>query len=232
MTKTALPPEEISRRIRLAMQQAHSVFEELNDLFRHISQALKESDADINPHGGKWFMLPKDRKAFRATDRYVKRDMGFVAEVGVIEPEEIDDEVDDADEGEDDADAQDDKKTVEVTPDKQFIGIRAILLGTKDSELEPVLIAALFGQVTVTPRRQGSQPPQLTFKLKRNALKKFAKGLSPTDRTGQSVSHRVSQGDLSATMLAWHSQPLAGFASMEDVNRFVKRVLEMVEAES
>jgi len=232
VTQDLLPPDEISRRIRVGMWQIHDLFGELYGLFRLIHQALDESDAEIYPLASKGYLLPRDKKTSREADRYIKRDMGLLAAIGSDESDETEDEEpDDIGEGDDDA-GDDDKRVVKVTPDYRFLGIRAILIDPKNRELEPCIVAGVFSSLTLTRRaKTAASQAEVIFDLKRSSLKKLVKALSPADQPGRTLTTGVPRGQATATVSSCHAQPLSRFRQKSDVDAFIDRVVHIVEGE-
>ena len=231
MTQGHLALEEVGGRLTVGLLQVYDLFGELNDLFRLMHQTLKESDADIHPLSSKGFLLPKSRKT-KPADRFMKTDMGLLAEIGNDDADDEDEEdgVDADEPDEEGAEAVEGYKTlIAITPERRFLGVRAILIDPKDGALEPTVVAGIFGSLTLTPRENGkvASTMQSRFDLRRAALKRLVKRLGP-GLAGRTDSYKVKQGKLAWTIAAQRSQPLASFGAKADVDRFVERIVEMV----
>ena len=155
-----LSEDEVSRRIVAGMSLVHHLYNESYTLFRLIMQGLDASDADVGSFGGKGFILPKARKGTVVADRFLKTDMGFIAEIGAVGPDEPDDLGED-EEDIDDGDGENDKAQVDVTPDSQFLGVRGIFFDpSAGADFTPCVVAAVFSKLIRTSNVKASKQQQ------------------------------------------------------------------------
>lgn len=232
--ETKLSEAEVGQRIVAGMLLVRDLFNELNTLFRLIVQGLNASAVEIRPFSAKGFVLPKTWRGAVAADRFLKTELGFVADVGTDSGEEADEPADD--DGEiDEVESENDTVRIAITPDRQFLGVRAIVLdpsAANGSNFSPCIVAAVFSNLTRTPtgkklKRQGEV--QDSFKVKRAALKRLVKKCDPSLTVESQISCRLTGAQLGATVLSVVSKPLASFDSEAAVNEFVAKLVEMVE---
>ena len=226
--QTTLTPDQISERITTALGLAYDLYGEVESLLRLIREGLEASDADITPLSGqKHFMLPSIKKDGRLY-RYLKTDLGFIADVGSTNEEDTDAGGDD--EEEDEADS----RKLSITADTQILGVRAILYShttEKSKAFQPVVVASLLNSITRTPggkkKNTKGASCQESFSAKASPLKRLVKQAGASTQ----VAEEIRFGSFGATIAGISSKPLASFNSEESVNTFVEEIVRMVDGE-
>jgi hypothetical protein len=233
-TEQKLTPEEIGRRITAGMGLVYDLFKEMNSLFRLITQGVVSSEIEIRPMGPKAFMLPRAKKGASIADRFVRTDMGWVAAIGESasdEPEEDEEPEDDTDGGDDEVD----NASVLISPDSQFLGVRAVLFDpASPQESVPVLVAAILSSLSL--RRTGKKAKKIekngdlsSFQVKRTALKRLVKQLNRGVQRNKSVTAHIVGGELTAKVAGVEIAALGDFDSEQKVSAFVEKVVGLVE---
>lgn len=233
-TEEKLTAEEVGQRITAGMGLVYDLFKELNSLFRLIAAGLRDSEADIQLMGPKAFVLPRAKKGTGVADQYVCTDMGLLAEIGGTPSDEPDDNPD-VEEETDDADVETDNTVVSITPDSQYLCIRAVLYNpdVPTEKFVPSLIAvvlsSLVRQTKGKKKGAGEGGTQTAFKLRRPALKKLVKQLDCSLKPDQRIAARIVGSELTAEVTAVEIVPLGDFTSEQRVSLFVDSLLKMVE---
>jgi len=201
----------------------------MNSFFRMLVETLKSSDLDLlllkqkqNQNEQK-FILPKNKKGLflSSADEYVKRDMGFAAQI-----------VDDEDTG-------DDKKGIQITPDSQFIAVRAILYepeAAKTGSFKPFVVGAILSSLNQSSRGKALKEVGGVGKKKENfQLKKAGRiykaiiQLDQSLKTGQEISWDSSKFKFSATVSGIVAKPLVEFDAEEKFNEFVESLINLAK---
>jgi len=148
------------------------------------------------------------------------------------EPEDVTDDLAENEEQE----AKADKQAVSITPETQYLGIRAILYDSqaaKDPKFKPVLVAAILGGMSKEPRgakkKSGQKNPETQFQIRRYAVKMLVKHLSADVKAGQSILARDRGATLKARLGNVYVTPLAEITTEERVNEFVNEVVSMIK---
>lgn len=230
-----LSHDEVSRRIVAGMGLVYDLFNEMNSFFRMLVEALESSDLDLFFFRRK-FVLPKTKKSklLSPADAYIKRDMGFVAQIGA--GEDLDDESLDM---MDDEDIEVDKKGIQITPDSQFLGVRAILYepeAIKTDSFDPYVVGAVLSSITRSPKGKsqkeagGVAKKREKFQLKRSG--RIYRGLIQLDATtkkGHEISWGIQKYKISATVSGVVAKPLVEFDTEEKFNEFVESLINLAE---
>jgi hypothetical protein len=171
MTAEIDQANEVGRVIRSSVWQVHEIFSELYEFFRLFHQGLGEANSNIYAVSSKGFLLPRDKATFRPADRFVKRDMGLLALIGSPQADQEDDDPEEIDEGDDDV-ADDSKAQVHIDPQFRFVGVRAVLIDPTEKQLDPSVVAAVVGSLSLTKKagKGRSHVPQTAFDLRSNDL--------------------------------------------------------------
>lgn len=235
MNEEQLSSEEISRRITTGMGLVYDLFKEMHSLFRLIAQGLENSDADVQPQGPKGYILPRGKKGVTVADRFLKTDMGLLVALGVAGSDEAEDESDDVAD-DDEQEAEKDTAAVAITPDTQYLGIRAILFDPQAADpgkFQPVLVAGIMGSMSKEPRggkkKAGGKVPETKFQIRRTAVKMLVKQLPPDAKTGLSITARVRGAILKAQLSSVNVTPLAEITTEEELNELVDQLVAMIE---
>lgn len=231
-----LTPEEISKRITTGMGLVYDLFKEMHSLFRLIMLGLENSEADVQPQGPKGFILPRGKKGSTVADRFLKTDMGLLVAVGVSGGDESDEEVDDV-EDIDEQEVEKDTAKVAISPETQYLGIRAVIFDPNapdPTKFQPVLIAGLMGSLTRGQRGKkkkvaSGEESETKFQIRRTFVKSLVKQLRPDVKPGQTITARVRGAVLNAQVASVEKTPLAEITTEEKVNEFVDRMVAMIE---
>ncbi len=227
-----LSAEEISRRITAGMGLVYDLFNEMNNFFRQVLEALDSSAIEMHPIK-KRFILPKPKKRTMKTaaDDYVKTDMGFMAEVGVGGAD--DEDVEEIDE---DEETELDQKKISITPESQFLAVRANLYDTKKTHagsFEPFVVAAILSSFKRSHRKEAVDKgkAQSKFQLKKGGqLLRGAVLLDPSLEKGKEISWMIPKYIISAKVSGILSRTLVDFDTEEKFTRFIEDLVSMVEA--
>ena len=234
-TEKELSHNEISERIIAGMGLVYDLFNEMNSFFRMLVEALESSDLDLL-FLKRRFVLPKTkkRKLLSPADDYIKRDMGFVAQIGA--GEDLDDESLDM---MDDEDVEVDKKGIQITPESQFLGVRAILYepeAIKTDSFDPYVVGAVLSSITRSPKGKpkkeagGVAKKGEKFQIKPSG--RIYRGLiqlDPTTKKGHEISWGIPKYKISATVSGVVAKPLVEFDTEEKFNEFVESLINLAE---
>lgn len=225
--KEKLSHKEISERIVAGMGLVYDLFNEMNSLFRMFIDSLQSSDLDLLILKRRFLLpKPKERRLYTVADDYIKRDMGFIAQVGAGGDED-DEPVDLLD----DEDLEINRKGIQITPDTQFLAVRAILYdpeAVKDDSFEPYIIGALLSSLNQSPR--GKAERKNKFHLKRSGrLFRAMIQLNSTLKKGQEISWVIPKYKLSATVSGIVIRPVVEFDTEEVFNEFIESITNLVE---
>jgi hypothetical protein len=234
-TEEELSHNEISERIIAGMGLVYDLFNEMNSFFRMLVEALQASDLDLLLLKRR-FILPKTRKRrfLSSADDYVKRDMGFVAQIGA--GGDLDDEAIDVLE---DEDIEVDKKGIQITPDSQFLAVRAILYdpeAAKTDSFKPFVVGAILSSLNQSSRGRAIKEVGDVVKKKENFQLKPAGRiyraliqLDPTVKKGHEISWVIPKYKVSATVSGIVANPLVEFDTEEKFNEFVESLINLAE---
>lgn len=233
-----LDAAEISRRIVTGVGLVYDLLNELHGLFRMVLDQLRSSDLEFDVITGKFFRMPVARgKARTPADTSMPLDRGLILELSVSgnedENEEDEDDLDDAEESE----TTSEKRGQQVTPDSQFLVIRAILYDpdkVTKGDFVPAMVAATLGKLEHVPKGKRAQEKksETTFTVNRGKLLQLAKSLDVAVSEGQKLSFRGGGYQLVGTATGVASRPLAEFDSEESVDVFVQQLVQMAESAS
>ena len=234
-TKEKFSHSEISERIVAGMGLVYDLFNEMNSFFRMLVETLQSSDLDLLLLKRR-FILPKTKKRrlLSSADDYVKRDMGFVAQIGA--GGDLDDEAIDVLE---DEDIEVDKKGIQITPDSQFLAVRAILYdpeAAKTDSFEPYVVGAVLSSISRYPRGKalkevvGVVKKKEKFQLKpAGRIYRALIQLDPTVKKGHEISWTIPKYKISATVNGIVANPLVEFDTEEKFNEFVESLINLAE---
>ena len=226
-----LNPEEISKRIVTGMGMVYDLFNELTVFFRSVLDALQSSDLDLLPITQRFILPnPKIRKLRTAADDYVKTDMGFIAEIGAggMEDEEIS-------EDEEEREAEIEKKGIAITPDSQFLAIRAVLYNKEKltaGSFDPTLIAAAISSFKRSPRKKGEAETKKEEKFiikKSGHIFRCMGQIETSLEQGKEIKWLIPRYKLSATIMGVMKRPLVDFDTEEKFNDYIEELTTMVE---
>ena len=226
-----LNPEEISKRIVTGMGMVYDLFNELSVFFRSVLDGLQSSDLDFLPITQRFILPnPKTRKLRTAADDYVKMDMGFIAEIGAggMEDEEIS-------EDEEESEAEIEKKGIEITPDSQFLAVRAVLYDKEKltaGSFDPTLIAAAISSVKRSPRKKGEAEikKEKKFIIKKSGHILRCMGQIETSlEQGKEIEWLIPKYKLSATIMGVMKRRIVDFDTEEKFNDYIEELIAMVE---
>lgn len=218
-----LSTAEISRRITVGMGLAYDLYNEMVGFFRMLRESLEASDLDVDSLMGKNFRLPLGHRKLRTpADNYMSVDLGLMCELGVAS---TDDDPEDEGEEEDSEEKANSNRRL-ITPDSQFLAIRAMLYDrrtAKDGDFTPLLVAVTLSGFRRTPRgkRAKDQPAADKFDVRDGWLKSLVKNLDASASNGQTVNAKVTKYNIEATISNIVVTPLAEFDSEDRVNAFV-----------
>ncbi len=226
-----LSAEEVSKRIVAGMGMVYDLFNEMNNFFRQVLDALDASDMEIHPIK-KRFILPKPRKKGmkKAADDYVKTDMGFMAEIGGGVSD--DDELEGIDE---DEETELDYKKISITPESQFLIVRANLYDAKMAEtdsFEPFVVAAILSSLKRSDRKHTAAraKAQSKFQLKKGGqLLRGSQLVEPSVERGKEISWVIPKYVVSAKVSGIVSRALVDFDTEEKFTKFVEDLVSMIE---
>ena len=190
------------------------------------AQGLENSDADLWPHSHKDFLLPRG-------NRYLKTEMGLLATIGLSGGDDSeDDEVSD----DDDSEEETDTRKIAITPESQFLGVRAILFDPQAADpagFQPILVAGIMGLMSKGPRggkkKGAGKKTETEFSIRRNVIKKLLKQFGVDAKTGQIITAVVPRAVLNAELTRVFVTPLAEITTEDRVNDFVDRLVAMTE---
>ena len=234
-TEEKLSHSEISERIVAGMGLVYDLFNEMNSFFRMLVEALQSSDLDLLLLNRR-YILPKTRKRrlLRPADYYVKRDVGFIAQIGA--GGDLDDEVIDILE---DEEIEVDKKGIKITPDSQFLAVRAILYDPEAAQtdsFEPYVVGAILSSLNQSPRGKAAKPPggqvkkQKKFHISRSGrIVRAIVQLDPSLKKGQEISWFIPKFKISATVSDIVAKPLVEFDTEPKFNEFVESLINLAE---
>ena len=234
-TEEKLSHSETSERIVAGMGLVYDLFNEMNSFFRMLVEALQSSDLDLLLIKQK-FILPKTKKRrlLRPADDYVKRDMGFVAQIGAAG--DLDDEAIDVLENDD---IEADKKGIQITPDSQFLAVRAILYdpeAAQSDSFEPYVVGAILSSLNQSPRGKAAKPTggkvkkQKKFHIARSGrIIRAIVQLDPSLKKDQEISWLIPKYKISATVSDIVAKPLVEFDTEEKFNEFVESLINFAE---
>ena len=234
-TEEKLSHSEISGRIVAGMGLVYDLFNEMNSFFRMLIEALDSSDLDLLLLKQR-FILPKTKKRrlLSPADDYIKRDMGFVAQIGA--GGDLDDEAIDVLE---DEDIEVDKKGIQITPDSHFLAVRAILYepeAIKTNSFEPYVVGAVLSSINRSPR--GKALKEVVGVVKKKEKFQFKPAgriyraliqLDPTVKKGHEISWAIPKYKVSATVSGIVANPLVEFDTEEKFNEFVESLINLAE---
>ena len=226
---------EISRRIVTGMGLVYDLYNELNGLLRMILEGLMSSDLETDVVRVKAFKLPLPHgKARTPADSMLLLDRGFIMELGVAGGE--DEETDDQDEQDEDeeSEAKSQQNRRQITPDSQFLAIRAVLYDpkqTKNKEFAPAIVGATLAEMKRVPKSRLAPSKKATgnFQAQKSHLLWLTQSLDPTVAQGDTISCRIAKYELLAKVTNIQSRPLAEFDSEDAVNSFVAELVAMAE---
>ncbi len=230
-----LDPKEISRRIIVGVGLVYDVLNELDGLLRMILEELKSS-LEFDDIKGKFFRMPVPRgRARTAADTSMPLDRGFVLELGVAgdEDEDEDDEEEEIG-GEEDEEAANDKRGLQISPDSQFLAVRAILYdrdAVKHGGFEPVVVAATMANMKRVPKGKlaKKKEEETSFLARRGHLLQLAKALDGHASEGQRLAFRTGGYELVGMVAKVVSRRLAEFDSEDKVSTFVEEMVRIAE---
>lgn len=131
----------------------------------------------------------------------------------------------DSAEGDDEPEAELQKKGLPITPDSQFLAIRVLLYDRDNSDaksFQPHVFAALLDTITHKARAKKTLADQAEqqFTVRRNQFLNLVKSIDGTVSGGQTLTCRVTRGQVNATVGGIVSRPLAKFTSETEVQAF------------
>jgi hypothetical protein len=242
-TNNTLTPDEIAERITIGMRLVYDLFNEMNSFFHLVAEGLRVSGLGIRPFTSSGVRLPRVRAGRTFADRFVSTDMGLLAEISPaaddVDDEEADEEGEDLNEDEELGEDEEvlDQAELRISPDSQYLMIRAILLDPTQAmdKFRPEVVAGKLS--SITRRRSGKKARakekaavEREFEMKGSALKKFTRKLKPETKAKTDLSCRISPWEWSAKITAVEHLPLAEVDSEQKVAEFVERLLKMAEA--
>jgi len=234
-TEEKLSHREISERIVAGMGFVYDLFNEMSSFFRMLIDVLQSSDLDLLLLKKRLILpKPRDRRLTSSADEYVKRDMGFIAQIGVGGDE--DDESVDILENED---IEADQKGIKITPDSQFLAVRAILYdpeAAKKDSFKPFVVAAVLTTLNRFPKGKALKAAgdkakkQKKFDLKnRRYIYRAIIQLDPSLKKGQEISWGIPKYKITATVNSIVANPLVEFDTEEKFNEFVESLINLAE---
>lgn len=230
-TDEKLSREEIAKRIVTGMGMVYDLFNEMNSFFRSVLDALESSGLDILPIKKRFILpKPKKRRLKTAADDYLKTDMGFIAVLGIGAMED-EDTADDEEERETELE----KKGILISPDSQFLAVRAILYNpeqVKTGSFAPFVVGVLLSSVVRSPKKkpEGKVKKETKFRLKKSGgLLRSMEQLEPSLERGKEISWMSSKYILTASVTNVVKISLVDFDTEDSFNAFIEKLVAMVE---
>jgi hypothetical protein len=226
MADEKLTPAEASRRIVVGMGLVYDLYNELVGFLRLIRASLEDQDLDASYLMGSRFSLPLGpRKSRTEADKYLSVDLGMVFELGTADNEEAEADIED-----DEHEEEREKKGVKISAESQFLAIRVLLYDhdspTPDS-FQPQVCAAVLDKVSRKGKKKSGAAAQ-QFTVHRNQFLHLVKGLNSSISKGNSLSCRITGGQMSAVVSGIVTRPLTEFTSEAAVQAFVDQVTALV----
>ncbi|NNF44126.1 MAG: hypothetical protein HKN62_13995 [Phycisphaerales bacterium] len=220
------------------MSFVYDLYGEVTSFFRLLREQLQASDLDVGKPLARRLSLPRSKAERGPVSFLMKTNLGLIAELSAASVDDIADE----DEEIEDSEVEDlpaSSKALQVTPDTQFVAVRALLFDpkrAKDTHFRPFVVAAALSSLIRTPVLPKKKAltlgvkPQDTFSISRRHLPHLLGSLNPNTVVGTQISCRIPRNQLSTSVVAVVTRDLAEFDSETSIESFVQELVSQVEA--